>query len=61
MDFKEMSDSELLATLDDIVQFQLCKKNNVEWLEMQTEKKDFNRIKLEIMCRLSERKNSDSV
>lgn len=61
MDFKEMSDSELLATLDDIVQFQLCKKNNVEWLEMQTKKKDFNRIKLEIMCRLSERKNSDSV
>lgn len=61
MDFKEMSDSELLATLDDIVQFQLCKKNNVEWLEMQTEKKDFNRIKLEIMCRLTERKNSDSV
>lgn len=58
MEFKEMSDSELLATLDDIVQFQLCKKNNVEWLEMSTEKKDFNRIKLEIMCRLSERKNS---
>lgn len=53
MDFKDMSDSVLLATLDDIVQ-SMCKKNNFDWAMM--EKKDFNRIKLELICRLSERK-----
>ena len=50
--YAELSDSQLLSVLDDVVQ-NLCGKSNFDWLTM--EKKDFNRIKLELMCRLSER------
>lgn len=50
--YVELTDSQLLSELDDVVQH-LCGKSNYEWLTM--DKKDFNRIKLELMCRLSER------
>lgn len=51
-DYVDLTDSQLLSELDDIVQH-LCGKSNIDWLTM--DKKDFNRIKLELMCRLSER------
>lgn len=50
--YEELTDSQLLSELDDVVQ-SLCRKSNFEWALL--EKKDFNRIKLELMCRLSER------
>ena len=50
--YEELNDSQLLSVLDDVVQ-NLCRKSNFEWMLM--DKKEFNRIKLELMCRLSER------
>jgi len=53
LDFAQMADYELLATLDDIVQ-RMCRMNNMEWLHNWNDenRQDFVALKMEIQKRL---------
>ena len=52
MNYSELSNGELLAELDDIIQFKLVKANNIEWAKQTPELVEFRKIKEEIRKRM---------
>ena len=51
-EIKDMSNSILISTLDDIVQFDLLQLSNSEWLKLLEEHKKYNQLMNEIRRRL---------
>ena len=49
-ELEKMSNEELLATLDDVVQMNLLKENNVEWV--QAKRPTYHRVMQELAKRL---------
>lgn len=51
-EIKDMSNSILISTLNDIVQFDLLQLSNSEWLKLLEEHKKYNQLMNEIRRRL---------
>lgn len=49
---KEMSNEELLATLDDVIQMNLLKESNIEWMERYPKRVTYQKIMKELAKRL---------
>ena len=54
-EIKDMNNSTLISTLDDIVQFDLLQLSNSDWLTLLEEHKEYNQVMYELRRRLEKR------